>query len=84
MSGRRELADAEMLALLDARERGESAVSVGRRMGMTRAAVCGHWHRIDKAAVPDAEGLAPDNRDGGAGPEWLARGLAAQARRGGQ
>lgn len=74
--------DAEVLDMLDLRERmsaAHAAEVLTRRWGrpVSRNAICGAHRRVmhDLALVPDLC-ARPENRDGGMPPDWWRAGLA--------
>ncbi|PTX36568.1 hypothetical protein IQ03_05295 [Gemmobacter caeni] len=73
-----------MLVALDCRDRlNMTAAEIGKRLGRSRAAVCGLMKRIqDDLSKSDAGAtvLLPENQDGTMGPLWWKRGLARRKR----
>lgn len=73
------MTDAELLRMLEMRDRGDSAAVIGRAMGISRSAVLGHFKRInDECARHPCAARRAANRDGGMQPRWWARGLKRQ------
>ena len=71
-----EWSDAEMLEALDMRRRGLSATVIGAKLGRSRSAVCGLFHRIDRETdASDRGGVGNRTMP----PEWWRAGLAGRA-----